>query len=89
MIIATNEEHIKLHCTQFLVYFPYFEKIKVGLCDHHAASVSLPINFQMPEPIFKKLGMYIMTPEPTSAVYFINHSHQSVCLYVYPLTGAR
>jgi hypothetical protein len=31
----------------FLAYFPYFEKIKLGLCDHHAVCVSVypPINF--------------------------------------------
>jgi hypothetical protein len=39
----------------------------------------------MPEPVFMKLGMYIMAPEPISTAYFINPSHQSVCLYVYPL----
>jgi hypothetical protein len=31
-----------------------------------------------------KLGMDIMAPEPISTAYFINPSHQSVCLYVYP-----
>jgi hypothetical protein len=31
-----------------------------------------------------KLGMYIMTPEPISTAYFINPSHESLCLYVYP-----
>jgi hypothetical protein len=31
-----------------------------------------------------KLGMYITAPEPISTAYFINPSHQSVCLYVYP-----
>jgi hypothetical protein len=30
-----------------------------------------------------------MAPEPISTVYFINPSHQSVCLYVYPLLVAR
>jgi hypothetical protein len=25
-----------------------------------------------------------MAPEPTSTAYFINPSHQNVCLYVYP-----
>jgi hypothetical protein len=34
----------------------------------------------MPEPIFKKLGMYIMAPDPISTPCFINPSHQSVCL---------
>jgi hypothetical protein len=27
-----------------------------------------------------------MTPEPISTAYFINPSHQSVCLYVHPLS---
>jgi hypothetical protein len=30
-----------------------------------------------------KLGMYIMAPEPVSAVYFINPFHRPVCVYVY------
>jgi hypothetical protein len=38
----------------------------------------------MPEPIFMKLGMHIMANEPISTAYFINPSHHSVCLYVYP-----
>jgi hypothetical protein len=25
----------------FLAYFPYFEKVEVGLCDHHAVCVSV------------------------------------------------
>jgi hypothetical protein len=44
------------------------------------------INFWMPEPIFMKLGMYIMAPGPNSTVYSIIFSHQSVCLYVYSLS---
>jgi hypothetical protein len=43
----------------------------------------------MPESVFMKLGMYIMAPEPISMAYFINPSHQSVCLYVYPPIIAR
>jgi hypothetical protein len=27
---------------------------------------------------------YVMAPEPISKAYFINPSHQSVCLYVHP-----
>jgi hypothetical protein len=42
----------------------------------------------MPEPIFMKLGMYIMSPDPISMVYFINPSDQSVCLYAYPYVVA-
>jgi hypothetical protein len=37
----------------------------------------LPTNFRMPEL------------EPISTAYFINPSHQSVCLYVYPLIVAK
>jgi hypothetical protein len=43
----------------------------------------------MAEPIYMKLGTYIMAPEPISTAYFINPSHQSVCLYVYSLNVAR
>jgi hypothetical protein len=42
--------------------------------------------FWMPEPIIMKLGMYIMASEHISTGYFINSSHQSVCLYGYPLS---
>jgi hypothetical protein len=34
----------------------------------------------MPEPIFMKLGVYIMASEPISAAYFINSFRQSVYL---------
>jgi hypothetical protein len=43
----------------------------------------------MPESVFMKLGMYITAPEPISTAYFINPSHSSVYLYVYPPTVAR
>jgi uncharacterized protein (DUF486 family) len=39
--------------------------------------------------MFVKVGMYNMPPGAISTVYFINPSHQSVCLYVYPLIVAR
>jgi hypothetical protein len=51
--------------------------------------VSVSINFCMHQPIFMKLGMCIMAPELTSTAYFINPSHQSVCLHVYPTTVTR
>jgi hypothetical protein len=51
---------------------------------------SLPhINFCMLQPIFMKLGMYIMAPEPISTAYFINTSQKSVCLHAYPPVTAR
>jgi hypothetical protein len=40
----------------------------------------------MSEPVFMKIGMYIMAPEPISRAYFINPIHRSACLYVYSLT---
>jgi hypothetical protein len=52
-----------------LAYFPYLEKRnRVGLWDHVAVFVCVSvyhhlIYFWMPEPIFIKLGMYIMAPE--------------------------
>jgi hypothetical protein len=36
-------------------------------------SVYPPINLCIPEPIFMKLGMYIMAPEIIPKAYFINH----------------
>jgi hypothetical protein len=35
------------------------------------------------------LGIYFMAPEPSSTAYFINPSHQSVCLNVHPLIIIR
>jgi hypothetical protein len=43
-------------------------------------SVSIPINLWMPEPIFTKPRTYIMAPKPISTAYFMNPSHQSVCI---------
>jgi hypothetical protein len=49
-------------------------KIKVVLWDHLPVCVSVhpaSINFWMYEPIFIKLGMYIIAPKPISMAYFI------------------
>jgi hypothetical protein len=43
----------------------------------------------MSHTIFMELGMHIMAPEHISTAYFINPSHQYVCLYVYPFIVAR
>jgi hypothetical protein len=47
------------------------------------------VNFCVPESVYMKLCIYIMATEPTSIVYFINPSHQNMCLYVYPPIIAR
>jgi hypothetical protein len=47
-----------------------------------------PLDFWMPEPVFKKRRMNITAPTPISTAYFIN-SCKSVCLHAYPLTVAR
>jgi hypothetical protein len=59
--------------------------LSVCLC----VCVSPPIYFRMAEPVFIKFGLYIMAPEPLSTTYFINPSHQSVCLYVYSFIFRR
>jgi hypothetical protein len=47
-----------------------------------------PYKFLIAEPIFMKLGMYIMAPEPISTAYAIYFSHQSVCMCI-PAIVAR
>jgi hypothetical protein len=42
-----------------------------------------PINFWIPETIFIKLGVHIVTPEPISTAYFIYLFHQPMHMYVY------
>jgi hypothetical protein len=42
----------------------------------------------MPEPIFMKLGTYVMAPEAISKACFIN-PYQFLCLYVYHLIVVR
>jgi hypothetical protein len=66
-----------------------FCKNKSRLMRSLTLCVHPPINFWMPEAIFKKLGMHIMVPESISTAYFVNPSHHSVCLYVYPPIVAR
>jgi hypothetical protein len=43
----------------------------------------------MPEPVCKKLGMYIMTTEPVFMAYFINPSQESVSVYVSPIVVSQ
>jgi hypothetical protein len=59
----------------FLAYFPYFAKIKSAY-----ENTMLFVYLWMPEPIYIKLGMYIMATEPISTACFINASKQSIRL---------
>jgi hypothetical protein len=61
--------------------------MKVGLCDVQAVCVSVYSSLLIYECL--NHGMYIMALESISTAYFINPSHQSVCLYMYPPTVAR
>jgi hypothetical protein len=47
------------------------------------------INYECLNQFFMKFGVYIIAFEPISIAYFINPSHQYVCLYVYPPNVAR
>jgi hypothetical protein len=43
----------------------------------------------MSEPIFIRLGIYVVVPEPISVAYFINPPNQPVCLCMYPPNVAK
>jgi hypothetical protein len=63
-----------------LAYLPYFVKIKVGLC---YLCLWIPfLNLRKPEPVFIKLGIYIMGIELILSAYFVNPSDLS-CVSVY------
>jgi hypothetical protein len=65
----------------FLTYFP-----KAGLCYLLSLCVCIPPYERLNARTSRmKLGMCIMAHEPISTAYFVNPSHQPVCLYVYPL----
>jgi hypothetical protein len=59
-------------------------KMRLSLWDQHSLCVSFLVNFWIPEPILMKAGTYVNTFEPISTTYFMNPSHQSACLHVYP-----
>jgi hypothetical protein len=74
-------------CRLLSAYF-----LKVGLWDSSAVCVSdcfyvclwIPLLTFMPESVCMRTGMYsyTMALELTSTTYFINHSHQILCLHV-------
>jgi hypothetical protein len=65
-------------------YFPYLKKKWKQAYAITAVCVSPPptsVNFWMAERNFMELGTCIMALKPISTAYFINPSHQSVCVY--------
>jgi hypothetical protein len=68
----------------FSPHFPYFENIKLVLCNHHAVSLCVcipPINFWRAEPICMKFSMYIIAPDPhLNGV--LHKPLPSVCVFV-------
>jgi hypothetical protein len=84
--IITGDEVGDLEIDEaLLAYFPYFEKNKSRLMRSLSSlcvCVSHIINLWMPELIFMKLGMYIMTPEPISKAYLMNPISLCVCMCI-------
>jgi hypothetical protein len=76
-VVKMYKLNVEVNVDAFSAQFPYFENINVRLCDLHAVCLPVypPVNFWMPEPVFMKLRMYVMAPEPISTAYFITHSH--------------
>jgi hypothetical protein len=71
--------------TFFLAYFPDVDKLKWAYANSMLSVcllIPIPIKFWMPEPIFMKLGKYIMATDPISTACYKNLSHQPACLYV-------
>jgi hypothetical protein len=59
------EYEYDFHYSPFLAYFPYFDKMAYVLFSSLCVCMYIPLNnFGMPEPVFMKLGMYIIAPEP-------------------------
>jgi hypothetical protein len=61
---------------------PVLWKNKCSPREHHVRMYlgSVLIIFRMPWSIFMKLRTFITAPEPIVAAFFINPSHQSVCI---------
>jgi hypothetical protein len=64
-------------------------KIEVGLGDHHAVCVSMYPTYKFQNAWTNLYETWYVAPEPIWTAYFINPSHQSVDLSVYPPIVAR
>jgi hypothetical protein len=66
----------------FLAYFPYLEKINVGLCDHHAVCVWLCIASLSTFEFLNQIW-YVFHGTWTHPSGVFHKSHQSVCVSQY------
>jgi hypothetical protein len=87
--LMTHQFLCRMTSKAFLAYLPCFEKKKKRKYAYIISMLSVclclsPINFDCLQPILMKLGIYVMAPELISKAYFINSSHQSVCVCVSP-----
>jgi hypothetical protein len=81
--LRSPDQHYKMVFTLLSLFWKNKSRLmRPPLC--LCVCVSPPINFWTSEPVIRKLSTCIMAPEPISTAYFINPSHQSVCLYVSP-----
>jgi hypothetical protein len=68
-----------------------FWKIKLGFLRSPCCLCvckSSPVNLWIPEPVSMEHGTYILATKSVSTAYFINSSHQCVCLCVYHTIAA-
>jgi hypothetical protein len=86
--INTYTHQTSMPCVGLEPTIPVFNRAKrVHVLDRSATVTG--VKFWMPEPIFMKFGVRTIVYERISTAYFINPSHQFLCLYEYPATFAR
>jgi hypothetical protein len=74
----------KIICVLLLTHFPYFEEIKVDVCDHYAVYIPLT-NFWLPEPICMNLYVLFGTWGHLNCVLhkYLPSVRPWVCMYEY------
>jgi hypothetical protein len=81
--------HPHINFSRLSLFLKNKNRFMMSSCSLCAYEHPPPINFWMPLPAFINLGTYTTEPVHNSTAYFINPSHQSVCMYVYPPIFAR
>jgi hypothetical protein len=94
-VVTNSVDSLRRKWSPFLAYFPYFEKIKVSLWDHHAVCVSvICVSVYLPHQLLNvSTNLY-----ETWSVYHDNWAHlngvlhksfPSVCVCMCPTIVAR